>query len=128
MDFEQNVAYLTDQHIKLSASSEFYLKMAARFAFFLSSVQEDGMLYPRLLLSDNMEDKGMEENRARNFQRIVVQRLKELESRNLNPETVSPEPNYQLIFATSNIAPELDTPEYTIGEYYTENNKSLKNV
>lgn len=36
--------------------------------------------------------------------------------------------DYQLIFATSNIAEELDTPEYTIGEYYTQDNKSQKNV
>ena len=150
MDFEQNVAYLTDQHIKLSASSAFYLKMAARFAFFLSSVQVESMMYPRLLLSDNMEDKGMEEERSRNFQRIVVQRLEEMEGSRLKvqgsrvqgswtsqaakpsakvqgsvDETGSSEPEYQVIFATSNIAPELDKPEYTIGEYYTENNKSL---
>ena len=31
-------------------------------------------------------------------------------------------------FATSMIAPELNTPEFTVGEYYTESNKSLKNV
>jgi hypothetical protein len=117
LDFEQNVAYLSDQHIKLSASSAFYLKMAARFAFFMSSVQEDSMMYPRLLLSDNMEDKGMEEDRAHNFQRILVQRLNEIGN-----------PDYQVIFATSMIAPELDKPEFTVGEYYTESNKSLKNV
>ena len=98
--------------------------MAARFAFFLSLEQVDSMLYPRLLLSDNMEDKGMEENRSRNFQRIVVQRLNEIEAE----KKKNLEPGYQLIFATNIIAAELDTPEYTIGEYYTENNKSLKNV
>lgn len=117
MDFKQNMAYLTDQHIKLSASSSFYLKMAARFALFFASLQNDKMMYPRLLFSDNMEDKGMEEDRAKNFQRIVVQRLKEL-----------PNQNYQLIFATSNIAKELDNSEYTIGDFYTLQNKSLKNV
>jgi hypothetical protein len=31
-----------------------------------------------------------------------------------------------VIFATSMIAPELDTTEYTIGESYTRENKSLK--
>ena len=117
MDFKQNMAYLTDQHIKLSASSSFYLKMAARFALFFASLQNDKMMYPRLLFSDNMEDKGMEEDRAKNFQRIVVQRLEEL-----------PNQNYQLIFATSNIAKELDNSEYTIGDFYTLQNKSLKNV
>lgn len=117
LDFAQNIVYLTDRHIKLSASSSFYLKLAARFAFFLSSVQVESMCYPRLLFSDNMEDKGMEEDRSRNFQRIVVQRLKEIGN-----------PDYQVIFATSNIAQELDIPEYTIGEFYTQENKSLKNV
>ena len=136
LDFEQNVAYLTNQHIKLSASSAFYLKMAARFAFFLSSVQVESMMYPRLLLSDNMEDKGMEEERSRNFQRIVVQRLEEIEGSKLKvqgsrvqgsvDETGSSEPEYQVIFATSNIAPELDNEKYTIGEFYTESKKSLK--
>lgn len=59
----------------------------------------------------------LEETRAKNFQRMIVQRLKEM-----------PSQEYQLIFATSNIADELNTPEYTIGEYYTQSNKSLKNV
>jgi len=117
MDFSQNIVYLSDRHIKLSASSSFYLKMAARFAIFLSSVQEDSMKYPRLILSDNMEDKGLEEERSRNFQKILVERLK-----------TQPNANYQVIFATSNIAQELNTPAYTVGEYYTRENKSLKNI
>lgn len=117
MDFGQNIVYLSDRHIKLSASSSFYLKMAARFALFLSSVQESSMMYPRLIFSDNMEDKGMEENRSRNFQRILVDRIRELKN-----------DNYQVIFATSNIAQELNTSNYTVGEYYTRENKSLKNV
>ena len=117
MDFGQNIVYLSDRHIKLSASSSFYLKMAARFALFLSSVQEGSMMYPRLIFSDNMEDKGMEEDRSRNFQRILVDRLRELKN-----------DNYQVIFATSNIAQELNTTNYTVGEYYTRENKSLKNV
>lgn len=123
IDFGQNVVYLNDRHVKLSASSSFYLKMAARFAFFLTSLTDENMLYPRLLFSDNMEDKGMEEDRSRNFQRIVVERLRDLTT--YNYETII---DYQLIFATSNIAKELDKPEYTIGDYYTKENKSLKNV
>ena len=115
VDYKQNQAYISNQHIKLSASSSFYLKMAARFALFFASLQVDSMMYPRLLFSDNMEDKGMEPDRAANFQRLVVHRLSEM-----------PNQDYQLIFATSMIAPELETPEYTIGENYTQENKSLK--
>ena len=160
IDYKQNQAYISNQRYKLSASSAFYLKMAARFALFFASLQVDSMLYPRFMISDNMEDKGMEENRAKNFQRIIVQRLKELETRrrkNLKPEPreqreqsqaclsyaesrprktegqtlnlkLENQPDFQLIFATSNIADELDTPEYTIGEKYSPTNKSLKNV
>ena len=117
MDFAQNVVYLNNRYLKLSASSEFYLKMSARFALFLSSLQQDSMMFPRLIFSDNMEDKGLEEDRSRNFQKVLVQRLNEIGN-----------PDYQMIFATSMIAPELDKPEFTVGEYYTESNKSLKNV
>ena len=117
VNYKQNVTYISNQRIKLSASSAFYLKMAARFALFFASLQEDSMLYPRFMFSDNMEDKGMEENRAKNFQRMIVKRLQELGNK-----------DYQLIFATSNIADELDTKEYTVGEYYNQTNKSLKNV
>ena len=117
LDFKQNMAYLNDRHIKLSASSSFYLKMAARFALFFASLQNPTMMYPRLLFSDNMEDKGMEEERAHNFQRIVVRHLAQYSTS-----------DYQLIFATSMLAPELDKPEYTVGDNYTQNNKSLKNV
>ena len=128
VNYKQNLAYISNQRIKLSASSAFYLKMAARFALLFASLQVDTMMYPRLLFSDNMEDKGMEEERAKNFQRMVVRRLQELETRNLNPDTGTLEPNYQLIFATSNIADELNTPAYTIGEEYSQSNKSLKNI
>ncbi len=128
VNYKQNLAYISNQRIKLSASSAFYLKMAARFALLFASLQVDTMMYPRLLFSDNMEDKGMEEERAKNFQRMVVRRLQELETSNLNPETGTLEPNYQLIFATSNIADELNTPAYTIGEEYSQSNKSLKNI
>ena len=117
VNYKQNVTYISNQRIKLSASSAFYLKMAARFALFFASLQEDSMLYPRFMFSDNMEDKGMEAPRAANFQRLVVNRLKEIDN-----------PNFQLIFATSMIAPELDTKDYTVGEFYTSENKSLKNV
>ena len=117
IDYNQNMAYISNQRIKLSASSAFYLKMVARFAIFFASLQVDSMMYPRLLFSDNMEDKGLEIDRAVNFQRTVVGLLSEINSC-----------DFQLIFATSNIAEELDIPEFTIGDYYTQTNKSLKNV
>lgn len=123
LSFKQNQVFLTNRKIKLSASSDFYLKMAARFAFFLSSIQNDSMMYPRLILSDNMEDKGMEDSRSQNFQKIIVDRLNQIEA---EKQVKADAPDYQVIFATSMIAPELDDPKYTIGENYTIENKSLK--
>ena len=135
IDYSQNMAYISNQRIKLSASSAFYLKMVARFALLFASLKVDSMMYPRLLFSDNMEDKGLEPDRAVKFQKTVVQMLKEYEEKekelstnNLKPETCNLKPEYQLIFATSMIAPELNKPEYTVGDYYTRENKSLKNV
>lgn len=140
IDYNQNMAYISNQRIKLSASSAFYLKMVARFAILFASLRVDSMMYPRLLFSDNMEDKGLEIDRAVNFQRTVVNMLKEFETRNVKegnrsfeswntrPKTVTSRSDFQLIFATSNIAEELDIPEFTIGDYYTQTNKSLKNV
>lgn len=123
IDYSQNMTYISNQRIKLSASSAFYLKMVARFALLFASLKVDSMMYPRLLFSDNMEDKGLEQGRAEKFQRTVVRLLKEMEEKN-KLSTL----NYQLIFATSMIAPELNTKEYVIGDYYNEENKSLKNV
>lgn len=117
IDYKQNIAYISNQYIKLSASSGFYLKMAARFAIFLASLKNSDMRFPRLLFSDNMEDKGMEENRAKNFQRTIIKYLQEIGN-----------DNYQLIYATSMCADEYDNARYTIGEKYSENNKSLKNL
>lgn len=117
IDYNQNMVYITNQRIKLSASSAFYLKMVARFALLFASLKVDSMMYPRLLFSDNMEDKGLEPDRAERFQRTVVDLLKK-----------EKKDDYQLIFATSMLAPELNVKEYVIGDHYTEDNKSLKNV
>lgn len=117
VDYKQNIAYISNQYIKLSASSGFYLKMAARFAIFLASLKNSDMRFPRLLFSDNMEDKGMEENRAKNFQRTIIKYLQKIGN-----------DNYQLIYATSMCADEYDNDQYVIGEKYSEKNKSLKNL
>lgn len=119
VDFRLNTAYLNNQNNKFSASSAFYLKLAARFAIFFTSLQQDSMLFPRFLFADNMEDKGIEVGRAQNLQKILVKYLQS-----------NPNQDFQLIYATSNsyLPTEFDDPAYTIGDAYTENNKSLKHV
>ena len=117
ISFADNNVYVSETKSRYSASSNFYLKLAARLSIFLASLEQKEMRYPRFIFSDNMEDKGMEPERAQNMQRIIIKKLSEY-----NPD------DYQIIFATSMIADEFDTPEYVVGEKYTEDNKSLKNV
>ncbi|SNR74239.1 AAA domain-containing protein [Maribacter sedimenticola] len=117
IDFRNNMAYISDKDAKYSASSSFYLKISARYSIFLASIGIDRMRYPRFIFCDNMEDKGIEKIRAENFQKILVE-----EAEKFNSE------NYQMIYTTSFIPDELNIDKYTVGDFYTEQNPSLKNV
>ncbi len=117
IDYRNNLAFISDKEAKYSASSSFYLKTSARFAIFLASLSISKMRYPRFVFCDNMEDKGIEEGRAQNFQRILI----------AETEKYSKD-SYQLIYTTSFIPDELDNTEYCVGEYYSEENPTLKNV
>jgi hypothetical protein len=64
-----------------------------------------------------MEDKGIEEGRAQNFQRILIAEVEKHDRE-----------SYQMIFTTSFIPEELDNTEYCVGEYYSKENPTLKYV
>ncbi len=117
IDYRNNLAYVSDKEARYSASSSFYLKTSARFAIFLASLSIEKMRYPRFVFCDNMEDKGIEKERAQNFQRILI-----------NEANKHASESYQLIYTTSFIPDELDNTEYCVGDFYTESNPSLKNV
>ena len=117
IDFRNNMAYISDKDAKYSASSSFYLKISARFSIFLASLSIERMRYPRFIFCDNMEDKGIEKIRAENFQKILVEEAEKFDSE-----------DYQMIYTTSFIPEELNIDKYTVGEFYTEQNASLKNV
>jgi hypothetical protein len=124
IDFSNNLVYLNSknselakEYHKFSASSNFYLKISGRFALFLASLSIEGMRYPRFIFADNMEDKGIQIDRARNFQKILIDRVSEF---NKN--------SYQMIYTTSFISDELRDSPYCVGEFYTEANPSLKNI
>jgi hypothetical protein len=117
IDFRNNIAFISDKDAKYSASSSFYLKISARFSLFLASLEIEKMRYPRFIFCDNMEDKGIEKKRAQNFQRILVAETEKNNSA-----------NYQMIYTTSFIPEEFNNEKYCVGEFYTEENPSLKNV
>ena len=64
-----------------------------------------------------MEDKGIEEIRAQNFQRVLIDKLSNYSTN-----------EYQVIYTTSYITKELDNSPYVIGTKYSKEHKSLSNV
>lgn len=113
VDFYKNT-YAVDERNNFSASSLVILKNSIRFGIFFASLELDFMRFPRFILCDNMEDKGMREERSHNFQKNVVKIANEFEKQ------------FQIIFTTSMIDSALEIPDYTIGEHYTPTSKSLK--
>lgn len=117
IDYSNNIAFLSNKFSKYSASSNFYLKVSARFAIFLASLSLDEMRFPRFIFADNMEDKGIEMKRAQNLQKLLIDRVSVYDSN-----------QFQMIYTTSYITEELNNSEYVVGEYYSKENPSLKNI
>ncbi|MBZ9629803.1 AAA family ATPase [Salegentibacter sp. LM13S] len=117
IDYSNNIAFLSNKFSKYSASSNFYLKVVARFSIFLASLHIDEMRYPRFIFADNMEDKGIEMKRAQNLQYLLIERVNNFDKN-----------KYQMIYTTSYITEELNQSELVVGEYYTKENPSLKNI
>lgn len=111
-DFAENRVSV-DGRMNFAASSMVFLKNSFHLAVLLASTEHEFFRYPRFALFDNIEDKGMEPERSHRFQHLVVERSREIAV------------EHQIILTTSMIAPELDTPELTVGPFYTHDRKSL---
>lgn len=109
-------SFSLDGNFNFSASSNTYFKNAIRFAIFISSLSMDFMRYPKFILCDNMEDKGMEKERTQNFQNLIVKISGSFKDK----------VEHQIIFTTSMIADELNNTPYCVGADYDQNNKTLK--
>ncbi|PPK74965.1 AAA domain-containing protein [Methylobacter tundripaludum] len=103
-----------DDRVLFSASSMVYLKNAFRLALLQASCLDKSYLYPRFLLMDNVEDKGMEADRSHIFQHEIVRVSNEIKV------------PHQIIFTTSMIAPDLNDSIYCVGGFYHEGCKTLK--
>ncbi|HGE6059496.1 TPA: AAA family ATPase [Vibrio cholerae] len=112
-DFAEDRVTIDDRAL-FSASSMVYLKNAFRLAMLKCSCEDPSYLYPRFLLMDNIEDKGMEEERSQLFQREIVKL-----SNSLDVE-------HQIIFTTSMIDSDLNHSKYCVGKFYNMHNKTLK--
>lgn len=110
---EDWVAINKDKNRSGSASGMVVLKNSFAAATLFSSIADARFCLPRWMLFDNIEDKGMVEERSWNFQRMLVSRSAETE--NL----------HQIIFTTSKIAPELESSDLVVGRKYTKIAPSL---
>lgn len=108
-----NNTFSVDGRNQFSASSVTYLKNSIHFGILFASLDLDFFRYPRFLLCDNIEDKGMTTERSQNFQRHVVAMSK------------AAKVEHQIIFTTSMIDPSLDNTEYCIGPNYKDGHKTL---
>lgn len=100
-----------------SASSKTYFKNAVIFSIFFASLEFDFMRYPRFIICDNMEDKGMEKERTQNFQELITK---------MSDDYLEKEKTHQIIFTTSMVSDELNNSEYCVGDDYDTENKTLK--
>lgn len=102
-----------DPNITTSASGMVVVKNSLFIGLLLSSLQDQQMRYPRILLLDNVEDKGMVGDRVRNFQKVIA----DLMDKESQP--------HQIILTTSTLNPELERDDYIIGPEYTKENRTL---
>ena len=100
--------------IGYSASSLTVIRNAFHLALLWASTIDRQFKYPRFLLIDNIEDKGMTSARSRNLQNQIVSISSAMPA------------EHQIIFTTSMVDPKLDTSDLTVGDHYTFENKSLK--
>lgn len=96
-----------DEHSYFSASSRVVLKTSFFVAFLIAASKHDFFRHLRICLLDTIEDKGMEQERSQNFQRMIVEKSNDLKV------------DHQIIFATAMIADDLDVPTYTVGKHST---------
>lgn len=112
-DFAEDRITVNDKS-GFSASSLTMIRNSFHLALHLASCKNQGMRYPRFLLLDNIEDKGMTEQRSQNFQRVIVEMSERIAV------------DHQIIFTTSMIDSDLDVSPMTVGERYDFAHKTLK--
>lgn len=110
-------SFTLDGNNNFSASSKTLFKNAVIFSIFFASLELDFMRYPRFIICDNMEDKGMEKERTQNFQEIIT---------SISDDYLEKEKYHQIIFTTSMVSDKLNDSKYCVGDDYNTDNKTLK--
>jgi len=96
-----------------SESSTVILRHSFHLALLFASTKREYFRVPRFLILDGIEDGGLELPRSHHFQRLIVDMSAAIEV------------EHQIIYATSQIAPELEKPALVVGRAFTTADKSL---
>ncbi|OOG79022.1 hypothetical protein B0E41_25775 [Hydrogenophaga sp. A37] len=110
--FEENQVSV-DGSTRFSESSTVVLRHLFHLALLTASTTVHEMRFPRLLMLDGIEDGGIELPRAYRLQEIIA------------AECDSYEVDFQVIMATSQIAPSLDSDRYVVGRRYSEDRRAI---
>ena len=102
-----------DGATQFSESSTVVLRHLFHVALLSAACKIPEMRFPRLLILDGIEDGGMELERSHRLQEIIATECKTFLC------------EYQLIFATSQIAPNLEKPEFVVSRAFSEQRRSL---
>ncbi|MDX0500291.1 AAA family ATPase [Sinorhizobium medicae] len=109
-------AMLVDGKMNFAESSNVVLKNTAILSLLLGAAYDAEFWHPKFLLMDNIEDKGMEEKRSHNYQKILIEESKKARF------------PHQVIFTTSMLDPALEDSQLTVGPHYTREMKTLANM
>jgi len=112
-DFGSNWVSVNGQR-QFSESSMVVLKHCFHLALLAASAKDKFVRYPRFVLLDGIEDGGQETARSHALQHLILKLSESLPS------------EHQIIFATSQIAPELATNSLVVGRASTVVAKTLQ--
>lgn len=104
---------VVDGSAKFSESSTAVLRHLFHLALLTASTKLPAMRFPRFLMLDGIEDGGMETPRAHRLQEIIAEECSRYEV------------DFQVIMATSQIAPSLDNEALVVGRAFTEDQRAL---
>ncbi|TKB52018.1 AAA family ATPase [Ferrimonas aestuarii] len=102
-----------DDRANFSASSNVVLKNTFHLASLFTAINDDGFRLPCFSMFDNIEDKGMREERSQNFQKIIVELCNDIKD------------DFQIIMTTSMVDKTLNNDQYGVGQYYQKGTHTL---
>lgn len=112
VDYIENAVYVNGSK-NFSESSAVVLRHIFHLALLSASTTLSFMRVPRFMMLDGIDDGGMEKDRSHRLQEIIVNECNKFDV------------DYQLIFATSEINPTIESSDLVVGRYFNPDDRSL---